>query len=988
MSTADVFHRQMGCTADVPMPAAADVDMDPSAAPLDAQSRSAQSNPHAFSICVEAHENGDTPELSRLTYASHWLDSIEATALFELNSKEALRQLEEDEPIVDASGAIGEADLRGFLSLGPNGWSPSSPGRARKNSRRGQTPRSDADAAQPAAAQRTSVVPKPENIIHLECAASSSGFNAMGQEQAIESIVQLCQWIKKQAQPGQMASPVPSAAAAANASSLLAGAFRSSGHGPRSQSHGATPLLGSAPAQASHSPRRVLLHCGDGYTETSILALAYLMYSRDLSLPDAYLDLQLRCKRSFFVYARDMAFLKRVEARMVRERRALRLLQEQREEREAAIAAAAAATADAAAPRSALSKPSFSWGVGGASDEAGKRIGGLASRRSTSSRRGSSSSADVSGHALTEPSVWARGLAAASVLVGAAQGHQGGRKSSSMATDARTRTPTPRGARSPVMSPTKLTAAPASGDRRWFSDARFEGSFPSRILPFLYLGNLNHALNPAMLHALGITHVVSVGETALTPPASEFTMATDGDASPAALPAPPSLHNSLWHEERAGRISVLDLKNVSDDGIDPLRSTMREAVEYIEAARRSGGSVLVHCRVGVSRSSTIVLAYVMGHLDLNLVEAYLLVRSRRLNILIQPHLLFFWELRGWETYLAAQKAKRTHGGRRSENEEMADGTGASLLDSFSRLTPSDDAAMEVSTMSRIADRVSRPALPWRRATSAGDEAARGRSRSLGRRGLGHSGMLEAEAEEQHADLDMDLGLGAGSLHRAEPLAAELVAALPFGSGSPSSLSAASMRLTWGFLCREITALNERVSSMYGLVPSAAAADLASPLCSTSSSSGHSLPSSSHNLSSSQFPCISSSRLSRRSSPARFTTPSHTFLASSHEPAYSFSPSSLAPSHPLNRHAACASRPTHTHTHVLSYYPTISRPYTSPPSQHVHPAQRHTRSPWSTPSPCHAPHTRRRRASRRRRSGPCIILLLPLRPVSASMRAHL
>lgn len=31
----------------------------------------------------------------------------------------------------------------------------------------------------------------------------------------------------------------------------------------------------------------------------------------------------------------------------------------------------------------------------------------------------------------------------------------------------------------------------------------FEGCFPSRITDFLYLGNLNHASNPHMLHALG-----------------------------------------------------------------------------------------------------------------------------------------------------------------------------------------------------------------------------------------------------------------------------------------------------------------------------------------------------------------------------------------------------------------------------------------------------------------------------------------------------
>ena len=75
------------------------------------------------------------------------------------------------------------------------------------------------------------------------------------------------------------------------------------------------------------------------------------------------------------------------------------------------------------------------------------------------------------------------------------------------------------------------------------------------------------------------------------------------------------------------------------------------ALTFSDAARLSGGKTLVHCRVGVSRSTTMVLAYVMAHLDLGLVESYLLVRSRRLNIVIQPHLLFLWELRGWETFL-------------------------------------------------------------------------------------------------------------------------------------------------------------------------------------------------------------------------------------------------------------------------------------------------------------------------------------------------
>lgn len=79
--------------------------------------------------------------------------------------------------------------------------------------------------------------------------------------------------------------------------------------------------------------------------------------------------------------------------------------------------------------------------------------------------------------------------------------------------------------------------------RVWFDDKRFDG-FPSRILPFLYLGNLEHAGNASMLKSLNITHVVSVGESLL-------------DGHPDCDP----LHgwvggNTLANAARAGQIQV------------------------------------------------------------------------------------------------------------------------------------------------------------------------------------------------------------------------------------------------------------------------------------------------------------------------------------------------------------------------------------------------------------------------------------------------
>lgn len=125
-----------------------------------------------------------------------------------------------------------------------------------------------------------------------------------------------------------------------------------------------------------------------------------------------------------------------------------------------------------------------------------------------------------------------------------------------------------------------------------------------------------------MLHALGITHVVSVGECALVPPphlehmnAGNSNSNSNGVAA-CAIPSPgaqfvpgkgPGGHGSLWIEEREGRIKVLDIKGVCDDGIDTLEPQLEPICEWIDRAREEGGKVLVHCRVGVSRSATVTV---------------------------------------------------------------------------------------------------------------------------------------------------------------------------------------------------------------------------------------------------------------------------------------------------------------------------------------------------------------------------------------------
>ncbi|PWN48629.1 hypothetical protein IE53DRAFT_185287 [Violaceomyces palustris] len=786
----------LGCTADAPMVAGTESSDEEPLTP------DGSNNPHGFAICIEAHESAAMPTPARLAHASHYLEAVEATALFEFDSKDALRRLDEDDDAnmeisMDClaayqSSSSDEEKKNGSLVLGPNGWCPSLYGRPKRSSLKSQSyahpSRRKESTPQPPLRASQTFVPEASSIVNLECSSTSQYSYGREIEAMVEDVFNLCAWIKKQA------SPSKAAADHASPQSFLSGALRGFGASkgvsafsplvmPTAAQHGQLGIVSPDSRQSNqgshHLPRRILLHCGDGYTETSILALAYIMYSRDLSLPEAYLDLQLRANRSFFVYARDLSFLKRVEQRILADRKS----------REKFLARDKEHLYDRVSEQRPSKGRNSRILFADKEERPGLRLG-LGQRPSNGFRRDPSSPTGDSHHhhSLSEPNAWIRGFAAATGFVSTSNAQSGIRKPTSgspplpcsPAPPSRARTPTPKGARGITRSPPR--EAPPMQDHGWFHDSRFEGSFPSRILPFLYLGNLNHALNAKMLHALGITHVVSVGETAIDPPpgasvdhglraAHELDKETSAENTPSSI-------NSLYHEFKAGRISVLDMKNVSDDGIDPLRATMREAVEYIERARRSGGRVLVHCRVGVSRSSTIVLAYVMAHLDLNLVESYLLVRSRRLNILIQPHLLFFWELRGWETYLAAQKAKRAS--RIQRDTGYSSSQRADEVAGFRKKNPVSLASLSL-------------------------KASGGSPREdIGQNAIAFvPDVVDCDDED---DLDLDLAVGAGSAYGFNVPDA---LSLPFGCGSLAGLPASSMRLMWGHLAREISDLNSR-----------------------------------------------------------------------------------------------------------------------------------------------------------------------------------
>ncbi|KAK4509070.1 DNA-binding protein snt1 [Mucor velutinosus] len=325
--------------------------------------------------------------------------------------------------------------------------------------------------------------------------------------------------------------------------------------------------------QAAHD-RRILIHCSDGYTESSLLALTWIMYHCKLQLPEAYLYLQRI--RSFFVYAADVPTLRRIE----------HMLFEDHDSIEPQPKRKKSTTADASEAIKRLSVGGVTLNANADSEEDGDDDDNV----------GQVEGQQMKTHAFVSSPIRAdhRQLLDDAYI------------NTISNTDVDEKIP------DNIYRQSQLS--PSKEEERlfpWFYSPRFEGSFPSRILPFLYLGNLNHATNPAMLKALNITHIVSVGEKA------------DLDSS---------------------AFELLFLDNLYDDGIDSIQSRLSNVLDFVEDARLKGSTCLIHCRVGVSRSAAITICYVMKHLKFSLVQAYLFVRARRLNVIIQPNLKFMYEM--------------------------------------------------------------------------------------------------------------------------------------------------------------------------------------------------------------------------------------------------------------------------------------------------------------------------------------------------------
>ncbi|KAM9847345.1 dual specificity protein phosphatase 13B-like [Aulostomus maculatus] len=159
----------------------------------------------------------------------------------------------------------------------------------------------------------------------------------------------------------------------------------------------------------------------------------------------------------------------------------------------------------------------------------------------------------------------------------------------------------------------------------------------NQVWPNLYIGNQVAARDKATLHSLRISHIVN---------------AAHGPPGPCPGPAFYVNTGPLFYRDMSVDYYGIEADDAAEFILSPF---FYPTARYIRAALSTGGRVLVHCLMGVSRSATLVLAFLMIVEGLQLQEAVAAVRQHRD---ICPNPGFLQQLRSLDMRLERERRRR------------------------------------------------------------------------------------------------------------------------------------------------------------------------------------------------------------------------------------------------------------------------------------------------------------------------------------------
>ena len=130
------------------------------------------------------------------------------------------------------------------------------------------------------------------------------------------------------------------------------------------------------------------------------------------------------------------------------------------------------------------------------------------------------------------------------------------------------------------------------------------------VIDRLYIGSQDSAVNLPALNECKITHILNVATV---------------------------IENTFPEQYKYLNIQLLDLPQTN------IRKVFSQTNEFIKQAIANNGCVLVHCNAGISRSASIVLAYLLGIHYMKYEDAYQLLKTAR--SMIRPNIGFVQQLK-------------------------------------------------------------------------------------------------------------------------------------------------------------------------------------------------------------------------------------------------------------------------------------------------------------------------------------------------------
>jgi len=88
-------------------------------------------------------------------------------------------------------------------------------------------------------------------------------------------------------------------------------------------------------------------------------------------------------------------------------------------------------------------------------------------------------------------------------------------------------------------------------------------------------------------------------------------------------------HEPLYYNDDNSMRLVTKWINFKDNGSSVIKNHFEECCEFINLGLSNGKKVYVHCKMGISRSPTIIIAYLMINEKLSFIEARNIVSSAR-----------------------------------------------------------------------------------------------------------------------------------------------------------------------------------------------------------------------------------------------------------------------------------------------------------------------------------------------------------------------